>query len=177
MICRRTDSAEEPLLLDTSREREPSLTLSPEGSTVFQTVLSILNIVMGIGILSMPYCMSLSGIAGLGTVMLCCFLFCTSGKCIAWSMELLPAGKPKSYPQLGEEAMAAAGRRLVSFFAVLDLTGGSCIMMIVLWQSVTVRHHAVCAMQSAVRDCIADTRAQTCRCHVCIPQGAACMMG
>jgi amino acid permease len=113
--------------------------LTRPGSSVFHAAMSIFNIVMGIGVLSLPYAMSRSGGAGLLSVMLCCFLFCMSGKCIAWSMEYLPAGRPQSYPQLGREAMGTFGQRLVTVCAVLDLTGGSCIMMIVLWRSLNAR--------------------------------------
>ena len=90
----------------------------------------------------MPYAMAQSGWVGLANIALCCVLFCTSGKCIAWSMELLPVGRPHSYPQLGKEAMGRAGRALVSGFAVLDLLGGSCVMLIMLWSSVGVRFRA-----------------------------------
>jgi Transmembrane amino acid transporter protein len=147
--CRHAADVEAPLLAGTSNtppdtgappEQDPAHYL-PDGASLLQTVMSILNIVMGIGILSMPYAMAQSGLIGIASVALCCLLFCTSGKCIAWSMELLPAGAPHSYPQLGHEAMGEVGRRLVSAFAVLDLLGGSCIMLIVLWSSVSVRDH------------------------------------
>lgn len=94
---------------------------------------------MGIGVLSMPYAMAMSGAAGVLSVALCCVLFCTSGKCIAWSMDRLPPGVPHSYPQLGYEAMGTLGQRLVTAFAILDLSSGSCLLMIVLWKSLEVR--------------------------------------
>jgi amino acid permease len=93
---------------------------------------------MGVGVLSMPYAMALSGAAGVASLLLCCTLFCISGKCVAWAMELMPLGVPNSYPQLGHEALGTAGQRLVTSLAIVDLSCGSVLLMMVLWNSIEV---------------------------------------
>lgn len=52
--------------------------------------MAVTNILVGIGLLSMPYAMSLSGGAGIFLTMLCCLLFNVGGKFIAWGLDLLP---------------------------------------------------------------------------------------
>ena len=55
-----------------------------------QGCVSLMNILLGIGLLSMPYSLSLSGGAGLLLVAVVCVLFNASGKFIAWGLDLLP---------------------------------------------------------------------------------------
>jgi amino acid permease len=56
---------------------------------------------MGIGLLSMPYAMKLSGWSGLASLAMAAMLFCFSGKLIVRSFERLSDG-PKSYARLGD---------------------------------------------------------------------------
>lgn len=55
-----------------------------------QGCVSVTNILVGIGLLSMPYAVSLSGTVGIFIIALCCLLFNSSGKFIAWGLDLLP---------------------------------------------------------------------------------------
>lgn len=66
-----------------------------------QTMFNLVNVYMGIGLLSMPYAMRLSGWSGLAALAIAAAVFCASGKLIVKSFERLPAG-PKSYARLGE---------------------------------------------------------------------------
>lgn len=88
----------------------------------------------------MPYAMRSAGAAGVLSVMFCCFLFCTTGKFIHWGLDLMPAGAPHDYPGLGEAAMGSLGRTLVSIAAAAELFGAACMMLIILWRSMEVRH-------------------------------------
>ncbi len=60
-----------------------------------------INVFMGIGLLSMPYAMRLSGWAGLAGLLLAAALFCVSGKLIVRGFDRIPAGVVQSYAQLG----------------------------------------------------------------------------
>jgi hypothetical protein len=104
-----------------------------------QACISVINIILGVGMLSMPYAMSLSGTSGVAAIALCCLLFCTSGKFISWGLDLLPPGAHHSYPELGEAAFGRPGRKLVAVAAAAELFGGSCMQVIILWRCLEVR--------------------------------------
>lgn len=113
-----------------------AFTGSNSGLTLFQGCLSIANILLGAGLLSIPYAMTLSGASGLIVIALCCLLFNTSGKFIAWGLDLLPPGlQGKGYPDLGFAALGETGRHLVTLAAILELFGGACMELLILWRS------------------------------------------
>ena len=60
-----------------------------------------INVFMGIGLLSMPYAMRLSGWVGLAGLLLAAALFCVSGKLIVRGFDRIPTGIVQSYAQLG----------------------------------------------------------------------------
>lgn len=114
-------------------------TSSCEPTIKLQGSVSVINILLGIGILSMPFAMRSAGAAGVLSVVFCCFLFCTTGKFIHWGLDLIPANVPRDYPSLGEAAVGPIGRTLVSIAAALELSGGTCMTLIILWRSIEVR--------------------------------------
>ena len=59
------------------------------------------NIYMGLGLLSMPYAMRLSGWFGLLALLASTAVFCTSAKLLIRAFQTLPAGILHSYPNLG----------------------------------------------------------------------------
>lgn len=106
------------------------------GASVQQTTFNLINVFMGIGLLSMPYAMRLSGWAGLGGLLLAATLFCISGKLIVRGFDRIPAGVPQSYSQLGKAALGKPGKILVLTFAMLEFFGASCMTLIVVWKQV-----------------------------------------
>ena len=56
---------------------------------------------MGIGLLSCPYAMRLSGWAGLLALAVSTCLFCLSGKLIVAGFKKIPTDMPQTYPALG----------------------------------------------------------------------------
>ena len=60
------------------------------------------NIFMGLGLLSMPYAMRLSGWAGLGALAVASALFCLSGRLLVGAFDQIPAHMSHTYPALGE---------------------------------------------------------------------------
>lgn len=103
-----------------------------------QGVVSIINLLLGIGILSMPYAMRGAGAAGLLSVILCCFLFCSTGKFIHWGLDMIPDRTLHDYPGLGEAALGRLGRNLVSIAAASELFGAGCMSLIIMWRSTEV---------------------------------------
>lgn len=130
-----------------------------------QGCLSIANILLGAGLLSIPYAMTLSGASGLIVIALCCLLFNTSGKFIAWGLDMLPPGlQGKGYPDLGFAALGDTGRHLVTLAAILELFGGACMELLILWRSLQVRFMFVLVFHGRTRDwCY---HATTCRLYL-----------
>jgi hypothetical protein len=83
--------------------------------------------------------MSLSGSSGFLVIALCCLLFNTSGKFISWGLDMLPFGMPQGYPELGFAAFGDSGRHMVTLAAGLELFGGACMELLILWRSLQVR--------------------------------------
>ena len=75
---------------------------------------------MGLGLLSMPYAMRLSGWAGLGALAVASALFCLSGRLLVGAFDQIPAHMSHTYPALGEKI----GQRLFVFLC-LDLLAAS----------------------------------------------------
>ena len=61
-----------------------------------------INIFMGLGLLSMPYAMRLSGWLGLAAMAALTCLFCLSGKLIVHAFDKMPPHCAQSYPNLGQ---------------------------------------------------------------------------
>lgn len=108
----------------------------PYGTATFaQTAFNLINVYMGIGLLSMPYAMKLSGWSGLASLAMAAMLFCFSGKLIVRSFERLSDG-PKSYARLGYAALGTPGTFLVLIFATLEFFGALCVTLIVIYKQI-----------------------------------------
>lgn len=105
------------------------------GATAAQTTFNLVNVYMGIGLLSMPYAMRLSGWSGLATLAIAAAVFCASGKLIVKSFERLPDG-PKSYARLGFAALGTTGKTLVLVFATLEFFGALCITLVIIYKQI-----------------------------------------
>ena len=57
---------------------------------------------MGLGLLSMPYAMRLSGWLGLAAMATLTCLFCLSGKLIVHAFDKMPLHHAQTYPALGQ---------------------------------------------------------------------------
>ncbi|PSC72470.1 Vacuolar amino acid transporter 1 [Micractinium conductrix] len=136
----RGGALDEPLLPQTSGLEDGEALLgqhvhaAPLGTTVVQASLSIMNIMVCTGMLSMPYALRLGGWAALGVLGALLPLFALSGLLIVWAFDRLPAHVPRTYPDLGHAAAGAAGRRAVLCCSFLELFGGSCILLMVAWR-------------------------------------------
>ena len=67
----------------------------------------------------------------------------------------------QGYPELGEAAFGVAGRRLVTV-ATIELFGGSCMMLIILWRSLQACTYLAHVPRMALNACGAspDTEAR-----------------
>lgn len=88
------------------------------------------QVFMGIGMLSMPYAMRLSGWSGIAALAGALALFNASAHLLVGGLEMLPAGVPRSYPSLGAAAFGPAGRRLVGLLALSEFGGGAIVTFV-----------------------------------------------
>ncbi|CAK0784981.1 hypothetical protein CVIRNUC_008186 [Coccomyxa viridis] len=105
-----------------------------EGATLFQATFNMVNIFMGIGLLSMPFAMRQGGWVGMLALAIATAVFCISGKLIVRNFEKMPPDVAHTYPALGVQAIGPVGRYLVGFFALSEFYGGSCIVLVVIWR-------------------------------------------
>lgn len=73
---------------------------------------------------SMPFALRRGGWLALAALVLITPLFALSGQLMVWAFDLMPAGAPRTYPQLGAAAGGRAGKRAVLLFSFLELWGG-----------------------------------------------------
>lgn len=121
-----------PLLRDSSVEGSGGGTAA--GATLLATIFNILNIFVGLGLLTMPYACMKGGWAALAVLLVLVPLFATSGQLICRAFDLLPATAPRTYPALGAAAGGRRGRRAVLLFCFLELAGASIVLLMVCWQ-------------------------------------------
>lgn len=77
------------------------MTPSIQFDLISQGKLMQVNIYMGLGLLSMPYAMRLSGWLGIASLGLITATFCLSAKLLIRSFQTLPPGIPHTYANLG----------------------------------------------------------------------------
>ncbi|KFM27547.1 Vacuolar amino acid transporter 1 [Auxenochlorella protothecoides] len=116
----------------------PDLEPVREGATFTQTLFNVINIFVGLGLLSTPYAYRAGGyIAGVALLLLSS-LFCLSGHLIVAAFQYLPVDAPRSFPQLGKHALGIHGRKVVAVVAFLELFGGACMALLVTWQQLLI---------------------------------------
>jgi amino acid permease len=69
-----------------------------QGTTTGRVLLNIVNLYIGMGLLSMPYAIKLGGWWGIAGLVLTTLLFCLSAILIVGAFSFLPAGAPHTYP-------------------------------------------------------------------------------
>ncbi|KAK9825697.1 hypothetical protein WJX81_006348 [Elliptochloris bilobata] len=107
-----------------------------EGATVLQAVFNVVNIFIGMGMLSMPYAVMLGGWLSLGALVVAAAVFCVSGLLIVKNFDKVPAGMPHTYPALGVCVLGPSGRYVVGVSTVAEFFGASCIMLVILWKEI-----------------------------------------
>ncbi|CAL8462945.1 g2479 [Coccomyxa elongata] len=105
-----------------------------EGATLFQATFNMVNIFMGIGLLSMPFAMKQGGWVGMAALAVATAVFCLSGKLIVRNFEKMPPDTSHTYPALGRLALGKTGFYTVGTLAFTEFFGDSLIVLIVMWQ-------------------------------------------
>lgn len=104
---------------DDDDDVEAQLTSYHTGASFSRTCLNLTNAVSGIGVLSMPYAVSQGGWLSLLLFVLVGAVCYYTGTLIERCMRA--DGSIASYPDIGQFAFGAAGRRAVAFFMYVEL--------------------------------------------------------
>mmetsp|Transcript_10239 Transcript_10239/g.26245 ORF Transcript_10239/g.26245 Transcript_10239/m.26245 type:complete len:454 (+) Transcript_10239:387-1748(+) len=118
-----------PLLSSRLDAEDVEASYASGSATVLHSVFNVVNLFMGVGLLSLPYATKLGGWMALPALVLASALFCFSGHLIVSSFRKV-TGPSHSYSALGERAYGRMGRRLVNICTLCDMFGGCAICLI-----------------------------------------------
>mmetsp|Transcript_12796 Transcript_12796/g.19183 ORF Transcript_12796/g.19183 Transcript_12796/m.19183 type:complete len:558 (+) Transcript_12796:109-1782(+) len=126
-----------PLLLESS-DPIPSTTRAypPQRKQLSnaEAIYTIVNIFVGLGMLSKPYSVAQGGWISLGGLTLLCIWGAISGLILIRCFQLVP-GYRVTYAQLGQAAMGVYGRYIVQGVIVLEFMGATLIVLIFMWKN------------------------------------------
>uniref|UniRef100_A0A061SET5 Solute carrier family 32 (Vesicular inhibitory amino acid transporter) n=1 Tax=Tetraselmis sp. GSL018 TaxID=582737 RepID=A0A061SET5_9CHLO len=108
--------------------------VSQRKSTFLQAVLNVMNILMGVGLLSIPYALRQAGWLGLAVLAFLGFVTNYAGKALieAHAVVRKRTGKETvGYEDIAEAALGRAGRALVSAIMYVELFG-TCALLFIL---------------------------------------------
>jgi vesicular inhibitory amino acid transporter len=88
-------------------------------STTWQAAFNAINILCGVGLLTTPYAMAITGLSSLFLLVAIGAVACYTGRLLAKCMNSSSA--IKTYPDIGQAAFGGAGRMLVSVLLYLEL--------------------------------------------------------
>lgn len=107
------------------------------GASVSSSVYNVLNVYVGLGLLSKPYAIAEGGWLSLAALALLCFMANLTGKLIVRGFAKLPR-EDQSYASLGEKAFGPAGRWIVSIVVTLEFFGALMVVLIFVWKNTLI---------------------------------------
>lgn len=117
-----------------ARKLEGADAESGTGITVAQAVYNVVNVYVGLGLLSKPYAVAEGGWTSVVALALLCAVANVTGKLIVRGFAKLPA-KDRTYAGLGEKAFGPFGRWLVLFVVTLEFCGALMVVLIFVWKN------------------------------------------
>jgi len=101
-----------------------------------QAVFNVVNVMAGVGLLSLPFALKSSGWVGIGLLWLMGIVTNYTGKALVEcaaavvARRKLPAGTVVGYEEIAEESFGKLGRLLVSSIIYVELFGTCCLLFI-----------------------------------------------
>lgn len=111
---------------------------SAAGSTFFQSLFNSVNVLLGVGVLSLPYMMRQSGwFLGVGVLCGLSLLTCYTGKLLGRTIAKVHKSgiKKAGFPELAELAFGSAGKTVVSSLFYTELITVSTMFLILMAQN------------------------------------------
>ena len=111
----------------------PKATVLIPKSTFWQSLFNSVNILMGIGLLSLPYAFSLTGFAvGIGLFLLFAIITWHTARLLQFCLDFKVNGSTaNTYGDLGENAFGPNGRTFISIIFFLELFA-ACVALVIL---------------------------------------------
>jgi len=129
----------EKRLKKTERRAVERVTRERKKTTYWQCVSNVLNLYVGIGLLSKPYAVRIGGWASLGLLAVICVVFNQTAKILSRSFDALGcsgnAQEHHSLAYLAEQFLGRRGKQLVTCLVLLEFMGALCMCLIIVWSS------------------------------------------
>ena len=107
---------------------------APKGISVAEAVYNVLNVYVGLGLLSKPYAIAEGGWLSVPTLAVLCAIANVTGKLIVRGFAKLPTSE-QNYAGLGAKAFGAYGGALVSGVVTLEFFGALMVVLIFVWKN------------------------------------------
>jgi vesicular inhibitory amino acid transporter len=104
------------------------------GTSVLESVCNVLNVYVGLGLLSKPYAIAMGGWLSVGALAVLCAVANVTGKLIVRCFAKLPREK-QTYAELGRLAFGEAGFWVVHVVVMLELCGALMVLLIFVWKN------------------------------------------
>ena len=121
-------------------------------STFGQTLFNAVNLLMGVGLLSLPYAMRLAGWFGVAVLLVFSALTCYTAKILGKIQEYVPAKKLRDGPgaytiygfhDMGGLVFGETGRILISIIFIAETFGYCCVYLIIEGENLQHQLNAV----------------------------------
>lgn len=105
------------------------------GTSIAESVYNVVNVYVGVGLLSLPYAFSQDPGLALFVLALICVVANLTGKLIVLGFAKLPLGK-RTYANLGEKTFGTFGKWFVQSVVTLEFGGALVVVIIFVWDNV-----------------------------------------
>lgn len=109
--------------------------LEDTASTV-QTGFNVLNMFVGLGLMSKPYALAQAGWVSLPMLGVLCVAACYAGKIIVRTTEQAVKGGRPSFTALARLALGPTGEWMVVMLVFMEFFGGVCLNLLSIWKNV-----------------------------------------
>jgi vesicular inhibitory amino acid transporter len=106
------------------------------GSSVLGAMFNVVNLFMGVTLLSVVYAVAQGGILSFVSLLLAGFFMCLSGCFLGGCLGEIPAASAPSYADAAGLIWGPAGRVLAVTFCFMELFGNAAMNLIVMWYEI-----------------------------------------
>jgi len=134
----RLGKEEEQSLFEEGEERHDTEGESQAKASTLQTMFNIINLYVGMGLLSKSYAAAQGGFLSLILILIFSFMLNYSGKIIVRCFKVIEETQHWTYGHLGQRLLGTFGKWFVFVNVVAGSMAGVVMALIIIWQSVEV---------------------------------------